>query len=109
MAKKWKANQAEIQKGPPFLKRHAWSIAALAVVAGIVAVAWYSTNLMDKKSKDLATDYEQAMADCMRDRTLHSTSDYAVREAADACVKQLGDAADREERAANAAAKAAKK
>jgi hypothetical protein len=108
MAKKWKANQAEIQKGPAFLKRHAWSIAVLVVVAGIVAIAWYSTQMMDKKSKDLATDYEQAMADCMRDRTLHSTSDYAVREAADACVKQLGDAVDREERAAKAA-QAAKK
>lgn len=85
---KWKAN-ANVKREETFLKRFRLHIAAAAIVVTAIGVFVYLFAHSRYQYGDTSTDYERAMADCVRDRTRHSNSDYANDEATAACVKDI--------------------
>ncbi len=84
---KWKAN-ANVKQEETFLKRFRLHIAAAIVVTAIGVFVYLFAHSRHQYG-DTSTDYERAMADCVRDRTRHSNSDYANDEATAACVKDI--------------------
>jgi hypothetical protein len=84
---KWKA-KANAKREETFLRRFRLHIAVAAIVVTI-GVFVYLFNHSRYQYGDATTDYERAMAECLRDRTRHSTSEYANDEATAACVKDI--------------------
>jgi hypothetical protein len=85
---KWKAN-ANVKQEESFLRRFRLHIAVAAIVVAAIGVFIYLFNHSRHQYGDATTDYERAMAECLRDRTRHSASDYANDEATAACVKDI--------------------
>ena len=84
---KWKAT-ANAKREESFLRRFRLHIAA-AIAVTAIGIFVYLFAHSRYQYGDPSTDYERAMADCLRDRTRHSDSDYANDEAVAACVKDL--------------------
>jgi nitrogen fixation-related uncharacterized protein len=85
---KWKA-KANVKREETFLRRFRLHIAVAAIVFTVVGVFVYLFAHSRHQYGDTSTDYERAMAECLRDRTRHSDSDYANDEATAACVKDI--------------------
>jgi nitrogen fixation-related uncharacterized protein len=85
---KWKAN-ANVKQEETLLRRFRLQIAIAAIAVTAIGVFIYLFAHSRYQYGDPSTDYERAMADCLRDRTRHSDNDYANDEAAAACVKDI--------------------
>ena len=83
---KWKA-KANAKREESFLRRFRLHIAVAAIAVTAIGVFVYLFNHSRYQYGDASTDYERAMAECLRDRTRHSANDYANDEAAAACVR----------------------
>ena len=71
---KWKAN-ANVKREETFLKRFRLPIVAAAIAVTAIGIFVYLFAHSRYQYGDTSTDYERALADCLRDRTRHSTSD----------------------------------
>jgi hypothetical protein len=85
--RKWKAGRSEEAAGISFVRRFRKPIAIAAILALAIAFFIYRFNTSQFQYGDTQTDYNRALADCMKDRTRVDNADGAVDEAADSCVR----------------------
>ena len=84
---KWKAN-TEVKQQRTFLRRFRLPIATAGIIVTVIGVFVYLYSNSRYQYGDATTDYQRAMADCFRDHTRLSDSDYAADAATAACVKE---------------------
>jgi len=85
--RKWKAGQSEEPEAPTFFQRFRTPIIIAAVLAIAGAFFVYRFNNSRYQYGDARSDYNRALAECMRDRTKVDSGGDAVEEAADSCVR----------------------
>jgi hypothetical protein len=85
--RKWKAGQSEEAEAPTFLQRFRTPIIIAAVLAMAGGYFVYRFNNSKYQYGDARSDYNRALAECMRDRTKVDSGGDAVEEAADSCVR----------------------
>ena len=85
--RKWKAGQSEEGEKPSFFQRFRTPIiiAAVLVVAGGFFV--YRFNNSRYQYGDARSNYNRALAECIRDRTQVAGDGGALDDATDACVR----------------------
>lgn len=89
MAKrKWHAGQTD-EEEVSFLKRFGKPIAIAAILAAAAAFFVYRFNNSRYQYGDARSDYNRALAECMKDRTQVSAAGDAVEQAAEACVRDV--------------------
>ena len=84
---RWRAGRPEEEEEPSFFMRHRKAIAIAAVVLAAVGLFIYRFNNSRYRYGDASTDYNRALAECMRDRTQQNAASASVEDAAEACVR----------------------
>ncbi len=88
MAKqKWKAGRPEEEEEPSFFMRYRTAIAIAAIVLAAIGFFIHRFNNSRYRYGDASTDYNRALAECMRDRTQQNAANASVEDAAEACVR----------------------
>lgn len=85
--RKWRAGQADEAEEPSFLKRFRKPIAIAAIAIAAVVFFIYRFNNSKYQYGDARSDYNRALAECMKDRTQVNVAGAAVEDAAEACVR----------------------
>jgi len=85
--RRWKAGQRETPETTPFLRRFRKPIAIAA--AFVVAIAFFIYRFNNSKYQygDARSDYDRALAACLKDRTRVSSGADVDDDAAEACVR----------------------
>ena len=86
--RKWHAGQTE-EDQVSFLQRFRKPIAIAAILAAAVGFFIYRFNNSRYQYGDARSDYNRALADCMKDRTQMNAAGDAVEQAAEACVRDV--------------------
>ena len=84
---KWRAGRPEEEEEPSFFARHRKSIAIAAAVIAAVGFFIYRFNNSKYRYGDPRSDYNRALAECMKDRTRVNVAGAAVEDAAEACLR----------------------
>ena len=85
--RKWKAGQSEEAEEPSFFQRFRKPIIFAAILAAAGAFFIYRFNNSKYQYGDARSDYNRALAECIRDRTQVDGGGGAVEDAADSCVR----------------------
>jgi hypothetical protein len=85
--RRWKAGQSEQAEAASFFQRFRTPIIIAAILALAGGFFVYRFNNSRYQYGDARSDYNRALADCMRDRTKVDGGSGAVEEAADSCVR----------------------
>ena len=85
--RKWKAGRADEAQAPSFLRRYRKPLVIAAIALAAIALFIYRFNNSKYQYGDARSDYNRALADCIRDRTRVSGEGGALEDAADACVR----------------------
>ena len=85
--RKWKAGQSEEAEELSFFQRFRKPIIFAAILAAAGAFFIYRFNNSKYQYGDARSDYNRALAECIRDRTQVAGGGGAVDDAADACVR----------------------
>jgi len=83
--RRWKAGQRETQESMPFLRRFRKPIAIAAAFVAAIAFFIYRFNNSKYQYGDARSEYDRALAECLKDRTRVNSG--ADEDAADACVR----------------------
>ena len=84
---KWRAGRPEEEEEPSFLMRYRKSIAIAAVIIAAVGFFVYRFNNSKYRYGDATSEYNRALAECMKDRTQQNIVSSSVEDAAEACVR----------------------
>jgi len=85
--RKWKAGQSEQAEEPSFFQRFRKPIIFAAILVAAGAFFIYRFNNSRHQYGDTSSDYNRALAECIKDRTRIDGGGVAVEDAADACVR----------------------
>jgi len=85
--RKWKAGQSEEAEPPSFFQRFRTPIVIAAILAVAGAFFVYRFNNSKYQYGDARSDYNRALAECIKDRTQVNVAGAAVEDAAEACVR----------------------
>lgn len=94
--RKWKAGQSEQADEVSFLRRFRKPLTLAVLLAAAGAFFIYRFNTSKYQYGDARTDYNRALAECLRDRTRVANNGGAADEAADACVRDTPGPASEE-------------
>ena len=84
---KWRAGRPEEEEEPSFLMRHRKLLAIAAAIVAAVAFFIYRFNNSKYRYGDPTSEYNRALAECIKDRTQQNIDSAAVEDAAEACVR----------------------
>ena len=84
---KWRAGRPEDEEEPSFFMRYRKSIAIAAVVIAAVGFFIYRFNNSKYRYGDASSEYNRALAECIKDRTQQNVASASVEDAAEACVR----------------------
>lgn len=85
--RKWKAGQSEEAENPSFFQRFRTPIIIAAILAAAGGFFIYRFNTSKYQYGDARSDYNRALAECVRDRTQVDGGGSAIEEATDSCVR----------------------
>ena len=85
--RRWKAGQRETSGAMLFLRRFRKPIAIAAALAAAIAFFIYRFNHSQYQYGDTRSEYDRALAECLKDRTRVSNGVGADDDAADSCVR----------------------
>src|SRR5689334_21777114 len=85
--RKWKAGQIEQAEPPTFLQRFRTPIIIVTVLAVAGGLFVYRFNNSRYQYGDARTEYNRALAACMKDRTQVDSARSSVDDAAEACLR----------------------
>jgi len=87
--RRWKAGQPETQEAASFLMRFRKPIAIAAALATAIAFFIYRFNHSKYQYGDTRSEYDRALAECVKDRTRVSSSPGLEDDAAEACLRDM--------------------
>jgi hypothetical protein len=87
--RKWKAGQGEQPEELSFLRRFRKPIAIAAILAAATAFFIYRFNNSKFQYGDPHSEYDRAIAECLRDHTRVDSAGGAADDAADTCVRDI--------------------
>src|SRR3954464_14539630 len=85
--RRWKAGQRDTPGAMPFLRRYRKPIAIAAALAAAIAFFIYRFNHSRYQYGDARSEYDRALAECLKDRTRVRNGVGADDDAADYCVR----------------------
>lgn len=85
--RKWKAGQGENAGEMSVLRRFRTPITVAVILVAAIGFFIYRFNNSKYQYGDARSDYNRALAECLKDRTRVDGGGGAVEDAADACVR----------------------